>query len=62
MKFKDLKKMVLEIIDGITRTYKDNLPAWTISAIMFILGALGNVGYSMLIMVIKNCFHHLQLF
>ena len=44
MKFKDLKKMVLEIIDGITRTYKDNLPACAISAIMFILGALGNVG------------------
>ena len=54
MKFKDLKKMVLEIIDGITRTYKDNLPAWTISAIMFILGALGNVGYSMLIMVVLS--------
>lgn len=54
MKFKDLKKMVLEIIDGITRTYKDNLPAWAISAIMFILGALGNVGYSMLIMVVLS--------
>jgi hypothetical protein len=52
MKFNDIKKMILQIIEAVTRTYKDNLPAWLVSICAFLIGALGNVGLTMLLMVI----------